>query len=68
MNEVAQILKYATRNSLIILDEVGRGTSTFDGMSIARAVMEYIHEKLKPKRCLPRITISLLSWKTLWRA
>ena len=42
MTEVAQILQNATRRSLVILDEIGRGTSTFDGMSIARAVVEHI--------------------------
>lgn len=41
MQEVSYILKHATSHSLIILDEIGRGTSTFDGMSIARAVIEY---------------------------
>lgn len=49
MNEVAHILKHATANSLIILDEIGRGTSTFDGMSIARAVVEHIKERVKAK-------------------
>ena len=49
MNEVAQILKYATRDSLVILDEIGRGTSTFDGMSIARAVIEHIREHIHSK-------------------
>lgn len=45
MNEVATILKNATSSSLIILDEIGRGTSTFDGMSIARAVLEFVCKK-----------------------
>ena len=47
MTEVADILKFATPQSLLILDEIGRGTSTFDGMAIARAVLEFAVDKKK---------------------
>ena len=47
MTEVADILKNATPRSLLILDEIGRGTSTFDGMAIARAVLEYCADRRK---------------------
>ncbi len=49
MTEVANILNNATEKSFIILDEVGRGTSTFDGLSIAWSVLEYIYENIKAK-------------------
>ena len=49
MNEVSHILKYATNKSLVILDEIGRGTSTYDGMSIARAVIEHIRDHIGAK-------------------
>jgi len=46
MVETANILNHATAHSLLVLDEVGRGTSTYDGLAIARAVVEYVHDKV----------------------
>ena len=49
MSEVSNIVNNASKNSLIILDEIGRGTSTYDGLSIAWAVVEYISSNIKAK-------------------
>ena len=49
MMEASRAIKYATRNSLILFDELGRGTATFDGMSLAQAILEYIANKIKCK-------------------
>jgi DNA mismatch repair protein MutS len=49
MNETANIVNNATERSLVILDEIGRGTSTFDGLSIAWSVAEFLHDRLKSR-------------------
>ena len=49
MNETANILNHASNKSLVILDEIGRGTSTFDGLSIAWSVAEYLHNIIRCK-------------------
>ena len=49
MMEANQALRYATPNSLILFDEIGRGTATYDGMALAQSIIEYIHEEVKAK-------------------
>ena len=51
MNEANNAIQNATENSLLLFDELGRGTATFDGMALAQSIIEYIHNKIKAKTC-----------------
>ena len=60
MSETASILNQATSSSLVLLDEIGRGTSTFDGLSIAWSVSEYLAQKIKCNTIFPSVSWSLI--------
>jgi DNA mismatch repair protein MutS len=67
MVETANILNHATRRSLLVLDEVGRGTSTYDGLAIARAVLEHIHERIGARTLFATHYHELTSLSDRWR-
>ncbi len=67
MQEASTILANATKKSLILLDEVGRGTATFDGISIAWSIAEYIHERINAKTLFATHYHELTELPTLWK-
>lgn len=68
MSETANILNNASANSLILLDEIGRGTSTFDGLALASATIQYIHEKLSAYTLFATHYFELTQQATDWQA
>ena len=59
MTEANYAISNATKNSLILFDELGRGTATYDGMALAQAILEYIHDNIKAKTMFQRIIMNL---------